>query len=71
MEIALDLFYQHRIDSAFSITDVAGEIKVLVQEGKVKQFGICEKVRGLDVASILFSKLQLQLDANIHCDRKK
>ncbi len=39
---ALDLFYQHRVDSNVPIEDVAGTVKELIQEGKVKHFGLSE-----------------------------
>ena len=39
---AIDLFYQHRVDSDVPIEDVAGTVKDLVQEGKVKHFGLSE-----------------------------
>jgi aryl-alcohol dehydrogenase-like predicted oxidoreductase len=39
---ALDLFYQHRVDLEVPIEDVAGTVKELVQEGKVKHFGMSE-----------------------------
>lgn len=38
----IDLFYQHRVDPDVSIEDVAGAVKQLVQEGKVKHFGLSE-----------------------------
>lgn len=38
----IDLFYQHRVDPNVPIEDVAGTIKDLIQEGKVKHFGLCE-----------------------------
>jgi aryl-alcohol dehydrogenase-like predicted oxidoreductase len=38
----IDLFYQHRIDPRIPIEDVAGTVKQLVQEGKVKHFGMSE-----------------------------
>lgn len=38
----LDLFYQHRTDPAVPIEDVAGTIKALIAEGKVKHFGMSE-----------------------------
>jgi len=38
----IDLFYQHRVDPAVAIEDVAGAIKDLIQEGKVKHFGLSE-----------------------------
>ena len=39
---ALDLFYQHRVDPDVPIEDVAGAVKDLIQEGKVKHFGMSE-----------------------------
>jgi aryl-alcohol dehydrogenase-like predicted oxidoreductase len=39
---AIDLFYQHRVDADVPIEDVAGAVKELIQEGKVKHFGLCE-----------------------------
>jgi aryl-alcohol dehydrogenase-like predicted oxidoreductase len=38
----IDLFYQHRVDPAVPIEDVAGTVKELIQEGKVKHFGMSE-----------------------------
>jgi len=38
----IDLFYQHRVDPAVPIEDVAGAVKNLIQEGKVKHFGLSE-----------------------------
>src|SRR5512146_1881504 len=38
----IDLFYQHRVDNNVSIEDVAGAVKDLVQQGKVKHFGLSE-----------------------------
>jgi aryl-alcohol dehydrogenase-like predicted oxidoreductase len=38
----IDLFYQHRVDPAVPIEDVAGTIKDLIAEGKVKHFGLSE-----------------------------
>jgi aryl-alcohol dehydrogenase-like predicted oxidoreductase len=39
---AIDLFYQHRVDPNVPIEDVAGVVKELIQEGKVKHFGLSE-----------------------------
>ena len=39
---SIDLFYQHRVDTNVPIEDVAGAVKDLIQEGKVKQFGLSE-----------------------------
>jgi len=38
----IDLFYQHRVDTDVSIEDVAGAVKELISEGKVKHFGLSE-----------------------------
>ena len=39
---AIDLFYQHRVDPKVPIEEVAGAVKELIQEGKVKHFGLSE-----------------------------
>jgi aryl-alcohol dehydrogenase-like predicted oxidoreductase len=39
---ALDLFYQHRVDADVPIEDVAGAVKELIREGKVRHFGLSE-----------------------------
>jgi aryl-alcohol dehydrogenase-like predicted oxidoreductase len=39
---AIDLYYQHRVDPSVPIEDVAGTIKELIAEGKVKHFGLSE-----------------------------
>ncbi|HWY44441.1 MAG TPA: aldo/keto reductase [Candidatus Sulfotelmatobacter sp.] len=38
----IDLFYQHRVDPTVPIEDVAGAVKELIQQGKVKHFGLSE-----------------------------
>jgi len=38
----IDLFYQHRVDPDVAIEDVAGTVKDLIQEGKVRHFGLSE-----------------------------
>jgi aryl-alcohol dehydrogenase-like predicted oxidoreductase len=38
----IDLFYQHRVDPSVPIEDVAGTVKELIQQGKVKHFGLSE-----------------------------
>jgi aryl-alcohol dehydrogenase-like predicted oxidoreductase len=38
----IDLFYQHRVDASVRIEDVAGAVKELIHEGKVKHFGLSE-----------------------------
>ncbi|TGU72357.1 aldo/keto reductase [Geomonas terrae] len=39
---AIDLYYQHRVDPNVAIEEVAGAVKVLIDEGKVKHFGMSE-----------------------------
>ena len=39
---AIDLYYQHRVDTNVQIEDVAGTVKDLIREGKVKHFGLSE-----------------------------
>src|SRR5207247_1652236 len=39
---AIDLYYQHRVDPKVPIEDVAGTVKDLIAEGKVKHFGLSE-----------------------------
>jgi len=39
---AIDLYYQHRVDPNVPIEDVAGTVKELIQQGKVKHFGLSE-----------------------------
>ena len=39
---AIDLFYQHRVDPEVPIEEVAGAVKELIREGKVKHFGMSE-----------------------------
>src|SRR6266496_1173745 len=38
----IDLFYQHRVDPDVPIEDVAGAVKELIREGKVRHFGLSE-----------------------------
>jgi len=42
----IDLLYQHRVDPEVPIEDVAGAVKDLIQEGKVKHFGLSEAAAG-------------------------
>ena len=43
---AIDLFYQHRVDPGVPIEEVAGTVKQLIAEGKVKHFGLSEPSAG-------------------------
>jgi aryl-alcohol dehydrogenase-like predicted oxidoreductase len=43
---AIDLFYQHRVDPDVPIEEVAGAVRELIQEGKVKHFGLSEAAAG-------------------------
>ena len=38
----IDLYYQHRVDPNVPIEDVAGAVKELIQQGKIKHFGLSE-----------------------------
>src|SRR5438046_7014878 len=38
----IDLFYQHRVDASVPIEEVAGTVKELIQQGKIKHFGLSE-----------------------------
>jgi len=42
----IDLYYQHRVDPNVPIEDVAGAVKELIQEGKVRHFGMSEAAAG-------------------------
>jgi aryl-alcohol dehydrogenase-like predicted oxidoreductase len=42
---AIDLYYQHRVDPSVPIEDVAGTVRDLIREGKVKYFGLSEAGR--------------------------
>jgi aryl-alcohol dehydrogenase-like predicted oxidoreductase len=53
----IDLLYQHRVDPNVPIEDVAGAVKDLIQEGKVKHFGLSE------------ASLSLRSKANTRCGR--
>jgi aryl-alcohol dehydrogenase-like predicted oxidoreductase len=43
---AVDLYYQHRVDVNVPIEDVAGTVKDLIREGKIKHFGLSESEPG-------------------------
>jgi len=43
---AIDLYYQHRVDPEVPIEDVAGAVKELIEQGKVKHFGLSEAAAG-------------------------
>ena len=62
----IDLFYQHRVDPNVPIEDVAGTVKELIQEGKVKHFGLSEagaqtirKAHAVQPISVLQSEYSL------------
>ncbi len=52
----IDLFYQHRVDTAVPMEDVAGAVKELIQAGKVKHFGLSEAASGPSAAPMRFSR---------------
>ncbi len=43
---AIDLYYQHRVDPGVPIEEVAGAVKDLIQQGKVRHFGLSEAAAG-------------------------
>ncbi len=51
----IDLFYQHRVDPEVPIEDVAGTVKDLIGQGKVKHFGLWRQARRRSVAPMPFS----------------
>ncbi len=51
----IDLYYQHRVDPKVPIEDVAGAVKDLIQQGKVKYFGMSEAGVGRSAALMRFS----------------
>ena len=62
----IDLFYQHRVDKNIPIEDVAGTVKDLIAEGKVKYFGMSEagtesirKAHAVQPVSVLQSEYSL------------
>ena len=52
----IDLLYQHRVDPNVRIEDVAGTVKDLIQEGKVKHFGLSEAGHRPSAAHMQFSR---------------
>ena len=62
----IDLFYQHRVDPAVPIEDVAGAVKDLIHQGKVKHFGLSEAGAQTSVARTR-SNLSQRFKANTRC----
>ena len=65
----IDLLYQHRVDLAVPIEDVAGAVKELIQAGKVKHFGFRRREQRPFAAPMQFSRLRPSR-ANIRCGRE-
>ncbi len=63
---AIDLFYQHRVDPDVPIEDVAGAVKDLIQQGKVKHFGLSEAGARRSAAPTPSSR-SLRSRANTRC----
>ena len=63
---AIDLFYQHRVDTNVPIEDVAGAAKDLIREGKVKHCGLSEAGVQRSVVLTRFSRSR-RFKANILC----
>jgi aryl-alcohol dehydrogenase-like predicted oxidoreductase len=62
----IDLFYQHRVDPDVPIEDVAGAVKDLIQQGKVKHFGLSEAgVRTIRRAHAVHSVAALQSEYSL------
>jgi aryl-alcohol dehydrogenase-like predicted oxidoreductase len=62
----IDLFYQHRVDPNVPIEDVAGAVKDLIQQGKVKHFGLSEAgVRTIRRAHAVQSVTALQSEYSL------
>ena len=66
---AIDLFYQHRVDPDVAIEDVAGAVKDLIQEGKVKHFGLSEPACRRSVVPTPSSRSR-RSRANTRCGRE-
>ena len=62
----IDLFYQHRVDANVPMEDVAGTVKELIAQGKVKHFGLSEAALNRSAALMRFSPLLLSR-VNIRC----
>src|SRR5213075_1862771 len=62
----IDLFYQHRVDPNVPIEDVAGAVKDLIQEGKVKHFGLLKLAHAPSVAHTQSSR-SLRSKASTPC----
>ena len=62
----IDLLYQHRVDPNIPIEEVAGTVKDLIQEGKVKHFGLSEAGANTIRRLMRYSRLQ-RYKANTHC----
>ena len=58
---AIDLFYQHRVDLHVPIEDVAGAVKDLIQEGKVKHFSSGETSSKIKLEGARYPKFHEQL----------
>src|ERR1700719_3387855 len=57
----IDLFYQHRVDPNVPIEDVAGAVKDLIQQGKVKHFGLSEA----SAATIRYVVIAIEIPAEL------
>jgi aryl-alcohol dehydrogenase-like predicted oxidoreductase len=64
----IDLFYQHRVDPDVPIEDVAGAVKDLIGEGKVKHFGLSE-AGAQTIRARTRSSRWLLCKASTHCGR--
>jgi aryl-alcohol dehydrogenase-like predicted oxidoreductase len=68
----IDLFYQHRVDPEVPIEDVAGTVKELINEGKVKHFGLSEAgAKTIRRAHAVQPVTALQSEYSLWCENRK
>jgi aryl-alcohol dehydrogenase-like predicted oxidoreductase len=63
----IDLFYQHRVDPSVPIEDVAGTVRDLIDEGKVKHFGLSEPGAERRCAALTRCSRSRRFRTNIRC----
>ena len=64
----IDVLYQHRVDPSVAIEDVAGTVKELIQQGKVKHFGLSE-ASGQTIRRAHAVEAVAAFRASTHCGR--
>ena len=66
----IDLFYQHRVDPKVPIENVAGTVKELIQQGKVRYFGLSE-AGAKTLQELVFSRALHQIREHLVSDCEK